>query len=104
MSDDMKPQNDDIHPLAKLFMWTQNPKVKAGAFWAFAAGLVLTAALMVPYPNKHPAPWEVGPVKLVAYGVIGGFAYCVIVLATKPFMALLSRPEDFYAEGDDHDV
>jgi len=105
MSDHDAPINDgDIHPLAKKFLWLDSPKVKKNFIWISVAGLILTALLMLVYPNKHPAPWEIGPMKLVAYGVIGGFAYTFVVLSAKPLFNALSRPEDFYGEGDDHDV
>lgn len=105
MSDHDAPINDgDIHPLAKRFLWLDSPKVKKNFIWISVIGLILTALLMLVYPNKHPAPWEVGPMKLIAYGVIGGFAYTFVVLSAKPLFNALSRPENFYGEGDDHDV
>lgn len=105
MSDHDTPVNaDDIHPLARMFLWTDTAKVKKNFIWLSVVGLIVTAILMLVYPNKHPAPWEVGPMKLIAYGVIGGFAYTFVVLSAKPLFNALSRPEDFYGEGDDHDV
>ncbi len=97
-------EQGDIHPLAKKFLWLDSPKVKKNFIWLSVSGLVMTTVLMIFYPNKHPAPWEVGPMKLIAYGVIGGFAYTFVVLSAKPLFAMLSRPENFYGEGDDHDV
>jgi len=108
MSDDVKINvqsgSGENHPLAKIFVWTDTPGAKKNFIWISVVGLIITAALMVIYPNKHPAPWEVGPMKLIAYGVIGGFAYTFVVFSAKPLFNMLSRPENFYGEGDDHDV
>ena len=105
MSDhDAEVNAGEIHPFAKKLLWLDSPNVQKNFIWVSVVGLVLTALLMTFFPNKHPAPWEVGLMKWIAYAVIGGFAYTFVVLSASPLFKLLSRSEDFYAEGDDHDV
>ena len=105
MSEDVKKKTvSDMHPAAKLFTWTQSPLLKKYGIWVIAAASVITAAMMILYPNKHPAPWETGPFALVAFGVIGFAAYLIFVLAAGPLRSALGRPENFYGEDSSDDV
>lgn len=95
---------DEIHPFARKFMFVFDPKVKDRFIWVSVIGLVITIALSFVFPNKHPGPWEPGLVSVISYGVIGFGAYSIVVLSAAPLFKLLSRDEDYYAEGEDHDL
>lgn len=103
----LEAREAEIHPVARKFLWLASPRVKNRFMWFTVAGLIVTAALMLAYPNKHPAPWEQGIWYILTYGVIGAGAYTIVVLSAAPLFKLLSRDENYYGEeieptGDDH--
>lgn len=92
---------DDIHPLAKRFLWLDDPKVKKNFIWVSIIGLILTTLLGFFYPNKHPAPWEGGYLYVISYGVLGFLAYSFVVFSAWPLFKALARPETYYGEDPD---
>lgn len=95
---------DNIHPLSQKFLWLTDKAVKDRFIWVSVIGLILTIVLSFVYPNKHPGPWEPGVLSVISYGVIGFGAYTIVVLSAAPLFRLLSRNEDYYGEGEDHDI
>jgi len=92
------PENmDDIHPLAKPFMFLANPKVVRGFIYLPLIGMIVMIGLgfIFPMDEKHQAPWDF----FGSWALIGFVAYSFVVLSAKPLFAMLSRPEDYYGEG-----
>ena len=96
--------SEGIHPLSAKLLWLADPKVKDRFIWVSVIGLIITVLLSFVFPNKHPGPWEPGLLSVISYGVIGFGAYTIVVLSAAPLFKLLSRDEDYYGEGEDHDL
>jgi hypothetical protein len=94
MSAPIDPKNDDIHPLAKPFLFLDNPKVKAAPFYIF---LFLALALLVVefvHPRHAYGKWE----EIFGfYEIEGFFGFCLAVLSGWPLRWLLARDADYYA-------
>lgn len=100
MSDDVTPNQGEIHPLSRKLLWLADPKVKNRFVWVSVIGLIITVLLSFVFPNKHPGPWEPGLLSVISYGVIGAGAYTIVVLSAAPLFNWLSRDENYYGEGD----
>lgn len=92
------PNDDNIHPVSKKFLWLASPKVVSGFIWLPVIGLVICfmAQFIYPFKKGHMAPWEIIP---GSWAIIGFIAYTFVVLSADPIFKLLSRKEDYYGEG-----
>ncbi len=92
--------DEDIHPLAKPFLFLGEEKYKRGFIWLPIIGLVITimGGIIYPFPEKYKAPWDF----FASWALISFVAYSLIVLSAKPLFKLLAREEGYYGEeGDD---
>lgn len=93
------PNDDNIHPVSKKFLWLGDKKVIESFIWLPVIGLVITimAGFMYPFDPKHKAPWDF----FASWAIFGFLAYLIVVLSADPIFKLLSRKEDYYGEGSD---
>lgn len=99
--DPISPEDDDIHPIAKKFLWLADERVVQGFIWLPIVGLAVTyvTGYIFPfYPDKK-ASWEFD--WLGSWGLIGFAAYTLVVLSAEPLFKLVARDEDYYGEGSD---
>lgn len=91
---------DDIHPLARKFLWLADDNVAKSFIFLPVLGLVITVMGQFIYPieDKYQAPWDVIH---ASWAIIGFISYCTVVLCAEPLFRLLSRDEDYYGEGSD---
>lgn len=96
------PDNENIHPVSKKFLWLADEKVVQGFIWLPVVGLAVTmvAQFIYPFEEGHMAPWDKIP---WSWAIIGFCAYSFVVLSAEPLFKVLSRPEDYYGEGQDDD-
>lgn len=85
-----------IHPYARPFLFLGKESVKRNFIWLPLIGVIVMVVLGYFYPPKHPAPWDF----FGSWAVIGFTAYTIVVLSAEPLFRLLSRPENYYAEGE----
>lgn len=85
-----------IHPAAVPFLWLGRPSFQRNFIWIPVTGLLITIVLGFVYHHKHPAPWDF----FASWAVIGFLAYSFVVLSAEPLFRLLSRPEDYYEDGN----
>lgn len=99
--DTPKPDQDQIHPAARPFLFLGTAKVKRNFIWLPLAGMVLASLIGIFHPPKHPAPWEMvgGTMIPGSWAIFGFLAYSFIVLMANPLFRLLGRSEDYYGEG-----
>ena len=93
MSRTPKPEDDQIHPLAKPFLWLDKPWAKQAPlfiFGALAAGLLIVEFLV---PRHAYGKWEE---VFGFYEIEGFFGFCLAVLAGWPLRWLLAREPDYY--------
>ncbi|MEE9272434.1 MAG: hypothetical protein V3U57_04110 [Robiginitomaculum sp.] len=88
----------EVHPAAVPFLWLANEKVVKRFFLVPLLGVIVFTIWGIFKPLHHPAPWDVIP---GSYAIVGFVAYSFVVLASWPLFKLLSRPENYYGEGDD---
>ena len=91
-------ERTEAHPAAVPFLWLANKGVVKNFFYVPLIGIIFFTIMGIFYPLHHPAPWDVVP---GSYAIVGFIAYSFVVLASWPLFKLLSRPEDYYGEGDD---
>ncbi len=96
------PEDDNIHPVSKKFLWLADEKVVNGFIWLPILGLAITivAGFLFPFDPKHKAPWDFAA---GSWAIFGFAAYCTVVLAADPLFKFLSRDEDYYGEGSSDD-
>ena len=85
-----------IHPYARPCLFLGKESVKRNFIWLPLIGVIVMVVLGYFYPPKHPAPWDF----FGSWAVIGFTAYTIVVLSAEPLFRLLSRPENYYAEGE----
>jgi len=99
MSDEIPvtSNTDDIHPVAKPFLFLGQAMVKRNFIWLPLAGMILCSIIAYWHPQKHPLPIEEGiPFSWALFGFV---AYSLIVFAAPVLFKLLARSEDYYGEG-----
>ena len=93
MSAPIDPQNDDIHPLARPFLFLDKPIVRQAPLYVFGAlaALMLFVEFLIP---RH----AVGKYEEVFgfYEIEGFFGFCLAVLSGWPLRWLLARDPDYY--------
>lgn len=89
----------EAHPMAVPFLWLADPKVVKNFIWVPFIGLIIFSILGAIFPMYKKAPWDF----FASYTLIGFVAYSFVVLASRPLFKVLSRPEDYYGEGDEND-
>lgn len=94
-----KDNLEDIHPLARPFLFLSNPKVVKNFMWGVLALwlLFIAAGFFTLGGEKSHSPFE----NPYSYWIIGFVAFSVAVLCGWPLRALLMRKEDYYGEDDD---
>jgi len=95
---DATPTNlDDIHPLAKPFLFLGKESVKRNFIWFPLVGMVICIILGVFYPQSKALPIE----KYIpgSWALYGFIAYSLIVLSANTLFNFLGRDEDYYGEG-----
>lgn len=103
MSGDPKPGDDaGVHPVSKHLLFLDSPKFRNRVFWVLLAlVLLLVAAGFSDQIDRHPHFWfeeRFNPF----HAVYGFIAFVFAVLCGWPLRKLLSRPEDYYGQGDDN--
>ncbi len=83
------------HPMAVPFLWLGKESVIKNFIWLPLAGMAITIALGLIYPQHHTAPWDF----FGSWALIGFFAYSFVVFSAGPLFKFLSRDEDYYGEG-----
>jgi hypothetical protein len=91
-------ERDKVHPIARRLRF-----IEASSFprrLTIVLGVVAIAlALVDVFHHRHALfTWE-GWIGF--HGVYGFAAFCVVVLTGWPLRRLLSRPENYYGEGDE---
>ena len=86
------------HPLARaLFGWTTGARAGQGLFWGvitLGALLVLADALV-----SHKVKFDIQST-FGFYGLFGGLAFALVILAGWPLARFLRRDEDYYGDAE----
>lgn len=89
-----------IHPAARLFLWLDDPKVKAATVYVFGGLTIGLLVLEMIIPQFSAAKWEDA---LGVYEVEGFIGLFFAALIGWPLRRLLGRPDDYYDVEGDHD-
>lgn len=94
------PEEDQIHPMAKPFLWLDSKWAKELPFWIFGglAGLMLVLEFL--HPFHAVSKWDE---VFGFYEIEGFFGFCLAVLLGWPLRRLLGRKEDYYDQEGDND-
>lgn len=93
-------KDDDIHPLARPFLFLDGKWARALPFWLFLLGTI--AALVGEY--VHPFHYVSDYDGIFGfYAIVGFFGFAFAVLMGWPLRKLLGRDENYYGEEDRDD-
>ena len=91
---------DDIHPLAKPFLFLDGKWARALPFWIFLIGTLAMLGLEYWHPFHHVSDYD-GVFGF--YAIVGFFGFAFAVLMGWPLRKLLGRDENYYGEEDRDD-
>ena len=92
--------NDDeqIHPLARPFLWLDKPWARQAPLYLFGAGALGLLIWELFHPRHGYAKYEE---VFGFYEIEGFFGFCIAVLAGWPLRWLLARKPDYYDTEED---
>lgn len=100
MTQKTNKSDDQIHPLARFFLWLDHPLARSLPLYIFGGLAILLLVVEFLVPRHAGGKWEE---VFGFYEIEGFFGFCLAVLAGWPLRWLLSRDPKYYekAAGDE---